>query len=408
MTAKTATRGAKPFARYALIAAIGVIALIAAGCSNPFGGSDGSDGGNADGSATGSVSVTGVQPDGEGLSAQTVFPEFSLTEVMHYRVELTNNSEAPEPDAQVVDAVDGQPDGAEFLDLVPDTWTVTIEGFGDPGGGEPTDGPKLVRGESSVVVERGQITSVEVGVELLDAEAAGDDHGSIRFTLTWPESVGTEYQDTADFIENYEITLADADDSETTFAVDPTEHEVLFNVDEQVLTIERELPAGRYFLTATLNSNKPDPYQIVARYDELWYVYANVETQNSVELTEQQFSFGGGATFTVTIEDFEDLEQFFEGAADSSVAAGSEFALSAAWDSLADDAILRWRIEGEYVEHGEQLDGLGSITIDGDALSFTPQEDAAGRTIVVTLVVELDGMLYSGAHSVTIEPATEQ
>jgi len=48
------------------------------------------------------VSVTGVQPGGRGLSAHTVFPEFSLTGVTHYRVELTNSLDAPEPGAQVV------------------------------------------------------------------------------------------------------------------------------------------------------------------------------------------------------------------------------------------------------------------------------------------------------------------
>lgn len=387
----------KASARFAVFAAVSVLALTAVGCSNPFGSSDGSGSSETD-AATGGIIV---RPS-TGVGAQTVFPDFSeedLSRVEAYTITMSAEFSDDGATDRVMDLdadEAGQPEGAEFEDLVPGAWTVTVEGFEDS---ERND--KLVQGSQSVTVERGTVKNVEVVVRPVDDEG----EGTIEFTLTWPASIGNDgYREDGEYVNGYTVTLANADNDDT---IELEDGDVSFSADERKLTIETEqtvVPAGRYYLTVALTSDASEPFNVVARYDELWHIAGNTTSTNSVELVESDLSFGGDATFTVRVENLDDLEEFFDGTADSTVKAGSTFTITPA---NTPEATYRWRVEGEFVTDGDTVPGLGTITIDedDDGLSFTPDAGHAGRTIAVTLVVETADRTFSGTHRVNIEPA---
>ncbi len=393
--------------------------LFSAACANPVGGSGGSGGADSSAGGPGSLSVSGVQPGGDGIQALTVFPDLSLSEVTHYRIELTDgpgsgSDQAPGQVQVVASDEDGQiGDPVVFEDLVPGGWTVVVEGFDgdeptlgyDAAGEEPqTDGNKLVRGEQSVDIGGGAVADVSVTVALLDNSG---ETGTWEATFNWPENAG-DYPIT-DVVTGYTWELVD-------FDMDPEDPEhVVASGDgspglDREFTIGGDVEPGRYFLTVQLKADdKPDPYTTVARYDELWYVYSNVTTAKIVSFSEDDFAFGGGAAFTVSLDGLEltDLEQFFNLGDNSTVQAGEEFTITADpedGEGPMSDVTLSWRINGSFAAHEDEIEGVGSVTIDDNSLTFVPSADQAGNVVRITLVVDDGTMAYSGTHGVRVEP----
>ncbi|MGM0675543.1 MAG: hypothetical protein ACQETQ_12685, partial [Spirochaetota bacterium] len=324
---------------HGVVAAALAVALI--GCTSPFLADEPS------GDDTGGLRISGVASG--GVSTQTVFPSFDLTDVASYEVSLSNGpSGSTEPDPVVVSSDDtGQISTAvEFEDLVPGDWTLTVEGYD----AEPVDGAipgtakKLVsNGGETISITRGEYNETTVAVELLDTDLSSDGNGDWEVDITWPATDDAfDGYETTDVVTEYDYTLTNIDtdtvvDSGSGTDTDITLDETTLAESVQVLNLGGSVPPGAYFLDVELSSENAAPYTTVARYSEIWYVYENVTTSRLLEntehvaLTESDFSFGGGASISVNIETESDLETFFEQldeSGSSEVAANTEFSVS--------------------------------------------------------------------------------
>ncbi|MFP4068521.1 MAG: hypothetical protein ACLFS5_13605 [Spirochaetaceae bacterium] len=409
-------------ARRKTVQLVGVVTAIAigfAGCTNPFT----SGAGGASGGDTGSIRIVGVSSG--SMSTQTVFPDFDLSEVASYDVQLTDGPSGSGDQSAVVEADEtGQiaGDGAMFEDLVPGEWSLQVEGYSDyDADNEESAGNKLVSGTETVTVERGTYKDITATVQLLD----GDGEGSFAATLDWSEAETADDYEIAG-VSGYSYTFTDLDD-ETTY--DDTDG-ITTDLGDSTLTIADDaLPAGTYMLEVKLTADNEPPYQTVARYSEVWYVYENVATEETITLTEDDFSYGGGAAISVSIDTLEDLENFFtelEESGVSEVASGEEFTISA---DVPEADGFTWYINGDTVDslvtaedtvniedgNGNVIGRLTGVSSADGQLSFTPEHGTdgegnidestdfpAGVVILVTLLVEQDGNVYSGSHSVEV------
>jgi hypothetical protein len=342
----------------------------------------------------GELVISSVNPEGSGLQARTVFPEFALGDVEQYTVALTNGPGSTASHSVVV-ASDGNGDFAEavtFTDLIPGPWTLSVTG-------NNSEAEVVLFGSESVFVAGGERRTFSVPVRLLEGD---DDLGRWAASYSWPsELLGEGDYDKIGAVSGYRIFIQDAATQEVT-EVSGTESQslessgisVFFAPDEQALTVTAEDQASQSFwLTVELLTDRADPFQVLARYDERWYVRGNLTSSTAVAFAESDFSFGGGANIALDLTDLDRFEEltdnyFFE-TPGSSVAAGETFSIQAAG---LENVSFGWRINGEAV-----------ADVTGDTLTMETTAAEAGQVRRITLVVTAaDGTRYSAGHSVRI------
>ncbi len=344
--------------------------------------------------SSGELTISSVRPEGSGLQARTVFPEFELGDVDSYTVALTNGPGGTTSHSVVVDA-DGSGDFAEavvFTDLIPGPWTLSVTG-------RNSDSEVVLVGTQSVFVAGGERRTFTVPVRLLDG---ADDLGRWAASYSWPEELtGDGGFDKIGSVTGYRIFIQDASTQDVTEitgtgsqSLETAGITVFFAPDAQDLTITAEDQASQSFwLTVELLTDRADPFQVLARYDERWYVRGNLTSSTAVAFAETDFSFGGGANIALDLTDLDRFEEltdnyFFE-TPGSSVAAGETFTIQAAG---LENVSFGWRINGE---------ALADAT--GDTLTMETTAAEAGQVKRITLVVTAaDGTRYSAGHSVRI------
>lgn len=370
------------------------------GCTSPFTPSSGNgpldrsgsgsdsgltDGGEQSGTGSeelGSLRINNVNPGGDGIRIATVFPGVAASDITHYRITVGSGPAGSSPQEQTVtsDGSGGLSSPVVFTDLVPGEWTVTVSGFdGEPGSG----GTEMVSGSNTVTISAGAVQSLDVPVALLsDASTTG----SWSLRLEWPAQSSPDYA-TTDVVSAVEYTT----DGGTTWQTAGTEADATILTDggdTRYVEIAGTRSPGSFFLTVRLAADKPAPYDIVARYDEMWHVFGNTTTQNTVALTESDFSYGGGTSVSVSLDLPADLSSFFSGTPASTVAAGSDFSITA---DVAGAAAYQWRVDGQ-----EQAGATS------ESFTLSTSTDEVGIVKTITLSVTVDGTTYSGTHRVRV------
>ncbi|TVQ21074.1 MAG: hypothetical protein EA383_17510 [Spirochaetaceae bacterium] len=344
--------------------------------------------------ASGELVVSSVRPEGNGLQASTVFPEFELGDVASYTVALTNGPGDTSSHSTTVNT-NGSGDFAEevaFTDLIPGRWTLSVTG-------RNSDAEVVLFGSQSVFVAGGERRSFVVPVRLLEGE---NDLGRWAATFTWPqELLGDGDFDKLGDITGYRVSIQDAVSQDVTVitgtgsqTLEGTGIAVFFAPEDQDLTITADDQTSQSFwLTVELLTDRADPFQVLARYDERWYVRGNLTSSTAVTFAESDFSFGGGATIALDLSDLDRFEEltdnyFFE-TPGSSVAAGETFTIQAAG---LDNVTFGWRMNGEAIADATS-----------NTLSIETTAAEAGQVKRITLVVTAaDGTRYSAGHSVRI------
>ena len=367
---------------------IGVTLAAAFACSNP------TIQVTSPADSAGELAISSVHPEGSGLQASTVFPEFDLSDVASYTVALTNGPGRTDPHSVVVDA-NGSGNFAEavvFTNLIPGRWTLSVTG-------RNSDSEVVLAGSQSVFVAGGERRTFTVPVRLLDG---ADDLGQWAANFSWPEELtGEGGFDKIGAVTGYRIYIQDASTQNVTEIIGTSSQSletagitVFFAPDAKDLTITAEDQASQSFwLTVELLTDRADPFQVLARYDERWYVRGNLTSSTAVAFAETDFSFGGGANIALDLTDLDRFEEltdnyFFE-TPGSSVAAGETFTIQAAG---LENVSFGWRINGE---------ALADAT--GDTLTMETTAAEAGQVKRITLVVTAaDGTRYSAGHSVRI------
>ncbi|MFP4509877.1 MAG: hypothetical protein ACLFNQ_07075 [Spirochaetaceae bacterium] len=366
-----------------------LIALAAlSACSNP------AITARASGGPTGELVVSSVQPEGNGLQASTVFPEFELDDVESYTVALTNGPGGTGSHSTTVNT-NGSGEFAEevtFTDLIPGRWTLSVTG-------RNSDTEVVIVGSRSVFVAGGERRNFVVPVRLLEGE---NDLGSWAAAFTWPkELLGEGDFDKLGDVTGYRISIQDAVSQDATAITgkdsqtfEDTGISVFFSPGEQDLTITADDQTSQSFwLTVELLTDRADPFQVLARYDERWYVRGNLRSSTAVTFAESDFSFGGAATIALDLSDLDRFEEltdnyFFE-TPGSSIAAGESFSIQAAG---LDNVTFGWRMNGEAIADATDA-----------TLSVATTEAEAGQVKRITLVVTAaDGTRYSAGHSVRV------
>ncbi|TVR74666.1 MAG: carboxypeptidase regulatory-like domain-containing protein [Spirochaetaceae bacterium] len=256
-----------------------LIVLVLGACTSPFGPSEASfhadDANLSGGQGTLLIEVHGNVSSGDSLGASTVIPHIDLTTVDAYRVTL-NGGPAGAPVPEPVEAAAG-PDGsfqgpAEINDLVPGTWSVTVEALGTRDGAVTP----LLRGiRENVPVQAGESVQVEITLE-----PPMDGTGSLAFSATWPESRGITALD-------YRIGSGGEPAHWTSLSTDQF---TVTGADVSVSVVLPELASGTYLLTLRLDAGplRADRYRAYA--EEVVYVFENMTTIAEFELVEDHFT----------------------------------------------------------------------------------------------------------------------
>lgn len=365
-----------------------LVALVSlAGCTAPF-----DPGRSVLGDLMGSLGglritrVTGTTVTGESLfGAQTALPVLDYSDVAALRFTLTDGPGDAEDRTVVVldpefDGAGNLTDPVEIADLVPGTWTLIVEGLnGDPD--QPGSGVFL-RGTTEITVSAGEFAELpSVTVQLVDDE--GD--GNWELTLEWPGEEDPDYAIT-DVVSEIAYRVEGGAWTTINAPAVPDADEIY-----RLVIGEQDWTPGDYQISVELwAGDKPAPYNVVARYDEIWRIYSNTTTRKTVALTATEFAYGGGARFTINIDLPEDLPAFFAGAPDSTVIAGSTYTIGVAEIT---GATYQWRVNLEDIPAPEGTE---------DTLVITTQEGDAGTVLTVVLVVSVEGRLYSGMHYVRV------
>lgn len=369
-----------------------VLILAVLGCTGPYS----PDGSIADqlGGILGDLGgirilgVAGSSPSGESLfTAQTALPDIAFDDIKALRITLEEGPAGTSPLTIIVadpafDANGNLESALEITDIVPGEWTLRVEALD----ANPDPGPAgvLLRGTASVSVTAGEFFELAtVTVDLVDDE--GD--GFWALTIDWPQENSPSYPIT-DVVDTVAWRVGEGE-WETVAAEDQAAGGVYSQAFGSLLApgdhlISLELRAG----------DKPQPYNTVARYDEIWRISSNVTTRKTVSFVEADFAYGGGARFNITIDLPEDLEAFFADAPDSTVPGGESYEINAA--TIQGATYYWWRVDGEEVSDGVDTTTLTIDTAEGDA----------GTVLLVVLVVEVNGRLYSGSHRVRVEAPT--
>ncbi len=420
--------------------AAGVLALVISACTGPFAlDSDQHFGG---------LRVSGVESGAMG--AQTVFPSVDFDDIAEYEIVLSDGPSGAADQEAIVEETNGGEIGAEFTDLVPGEWTIHVNAYdGDSDNG----GDRIASGSTWVDVERGTFTEISVAISPVD-DSDGD--GTWELDITWPAQDDGDYK-TTDVVTGYEFSIValgdtpdpEFDDVTESFNGSADDDLYTLSLHEELDSEDTELQAGAYFFSVELTSESASPYGTVARYDEIWYIAENrvsrrtVDTDTEVALEEEDFSFGGGTSIDIAIDNEEDFEQFFKGLDESEVEveSGEQFDVEVEIEddgaSVTPDEVV-WRINtqpldesnDDYDAEEDTLDIfddaydklVGQLTNvdtefgeDDDGLAFTPAygvdengdiddgtEFPAGVAILVTLQVEYEGLYYSDSFSVTV------
>lgn len=332
--------------------------------------------------ALGILRIGSVLPGGDGIAASSVFPDVTADAINWYSIEITNQADSAVTYSQDV-AAGGSGDIAApvvFEDVVPGDYDVVVLGFdgsiGDAGA------TQLVEGTDVVAVGAAAEASLDVSVTLISDSGVD---GSWSFTLEWPIDSGDAFPIT-DVVTSAEYSV----DGGSTWTAG-TVAEVGGN---RSLTVSGTRAPGSFQLQVRLNTDKPAPYDTVYTYVEQWHVFGNVSTSKELILSSDEFSYGGDAGITVSVDLLSDPGNFFDGVPDSTVTGGNSFVINLDQsDPLtgAAGASYAWRVDG-VTQAGET----------GTSLTLPTTVDEAGVVKLITLEVSVDGVVYSGSHRVRI------
>jgi hypothetical protein len=250
-------------------AALGVLAALIAGlaaCTNPLS-PQLSSGPKTDaaGEGTGAM-VVSVAPS--GVRPATLLPDFQLSAVETYRVSLSDGPPgAAVPGSREVAAEDSGafPGEVVFEDLVPGDWTVTVEGLDDTG-------IVVLRGEApDQNVPLGARLNVNVTLGLLETGS-----GSYELTVTWPTDQNVKAIQYRFDGGGWNVIASDS------FAD--------LGGGLSGVTIAGDLAAGSYWITVRLDMGELFDQRYRAYVDERLYVYANLQTSETIPLTASDIS----------------------------------------------------------------------------------------------------------------------
>jgi len=255
-----------------LISALALCALgLASGCSSPFGAEHSRDAQPSAASAVGGRVVVSAGSDSRSaaIGALTVFPDFETSAILSYKITLS--SDALDNLVTVVNDLDNGafPEEVQLVDVIPGTWTVTVSGYDheDP---EHENANELVRGQADdAVVTAGNTTSV--GPIPLGHLEGGE--GSYAVTVTWPTN-----QD----VQKAEYRLDDGSE-QGLWVLYEDDFEELEDGARRSMTIGDDArDAGSFWLTVRLDDGR-------TYVDELVYVYANLVSTETINLSAQDF-----------------------------------------------------------------------------------------------------------------------
>lgn len=380
--------------RYQSALAVMVAALVSLtfGCTSPFnpggGGPAGSLGDLMDHLGGIRISrVTGTETGGGSLfRTQSVLPSVAIDDVKALRITLDNGPEDADPIIHVVrdpslDENGVLADPVEITDVIPGDWTLTVEAL------DETETLVLLRGTNGITISAGEFTDLTtVTVGLVDI---ADQPGTYELTITWPSEDDPDYPIT-DVVDEVWWRIGDGPEWGGSIPVGGQNGQDAVHGIELINTLS---PGNHMFTVELRAAGKPEPYSVVARYDEIWRIASNAKTIGRVDFTAQDFAYGGGARIGVNIDLPDDLETFFQGTPDSTVIAGESYIIDAA--TIGSVTTLQWRVDGEEVKAGPPGDA-GTLTIE-------TSEGEAGKVLLIVLVVtDTDGNVYSGAHRVRI------
>ncbi|MFO8044147.1 MAG: hypothetical protein R6U25_13165, partial [Alkalispirochaeta sp.] len=365
---------------------LGVIAVLSA-CTAPYAPPGGLSDVLGDRGGLRFSRLDGTLSSGESVfSAQTALPQMSYDEIAVLRILLQDGPDGSDPRDVTIQDPEIDSSGLlatpiEIEDLIPGEWTLIVEAWN----AQPdSDGAGVIlRGSSDITIDAGTFADANgVVVEPVDT----GDSGAWEFTVTWPEESTATYPLT-DVVDEIAYRVDDGA-WQTVAAVDSAAD----GVYEQTIG-EVDVAPGTYQIAVELRATtKAAPYDVVARYDSIYRVYSNITTRLTENLTSDDFAYGGGARLEISIELPQDLEGFFADAPESSVIAGEPYTIDAG--TLGDSTVdsYTWRVDFAEVASGP----------DETTLEITPDPDQAGQVLLIVLVVEVDGSLYSGEHRVRI------
>lgn len=365
---------------------LGVIAVLSA-CTAPYAPPGGLSDVLGDRGGLRFSRLDGTLSSGESVfSAQTALPQMSYDEIAVLRILLQDGPDGSDPRDVTIQDPEIDSSGLlatpiEIEDLIPGEWTLIVEAWN----AQPdSDGAGVIlRGSSTITVAAGTYADADgVVVEPVDT----GDTGAWEFTVTWPEESTPTYPLT-DVVDEIAYRVDDGA-WQTVAAVDSTTN----GVYEQTIG-EVDVAPGTYQIAVELRATtKAAPYDVVARYDSIYRVYSNITTRVTENLTSDDFAYGGGAQLEISIELPQDLEGFFEQAPESSVIAGETYTIDAGGLGGSTVDSYTWRVDFAEVASGSNE----------TALEIATTADQAGQVLLIVLVVEVDGSLYSGEHRVRI------
>lgn len=393
------SRSGMPVTTAAILLFLLVLLLSACGGGGGGGGAGAEDPDDVTGDPTappgtefGSLRLTSVQA---GFSALEILPdEEQLRDIDLFEIELTG----PGLSQSASVAGNGAGDIATpvvFADLVPGTWTITVDGYRQEHGAAVL----IVSGVASVEVAAGVEATAGVSVETYSDESLP---GSWELTIRWPLEVTLESGTPEEHTVPADVTAARyqtwEEDGSAGAGGTLDGEAIVVEGESGSVTIGGTRPPGRFDLRVILESGT-FPERLV--HEGRWRVFSNIGTVVTEELSPQVFESGGGTTgITVSVAVPQDLHQFFEGIPESTVDMRDTFTITAdvAGVDPGEDS-YRWRLDGGTVPADVGSQGTRyTMPAAGD-----PEVDIPPGTVrTITLEVRVNGVWYSGSHRVRI------
>ncbi len=321
-----------------LLPALLVLAVLLTGCNLA----------NPSDESFGSVTINvpgGAVPKGTGSSL--------VTEIESYEITLTKDSYTK---TQTVTKADPS---ATFSDLVPGTWSVTVDGYN-------VDEVKIAVGTTSVLIEAGKTSSVTIHM------APADGSGTLKVEVSWTDNLVD--------VDNVTITV-----NATLLGSGEGPVSVTMNKDQDSAAGEITLAKGTYLIEATFsdstnsyNDGRVDVVQILANGD-----------------TNAEFYFPlavGGLQIGIQDPDFSMLDLSIAGLGESPfVAVGSTVTLVVSGAQTPESY--------QWYKNGQKLVGETSATL---VVSVDAYD-----TYSYTCLVEADGKFDSATVEFTGVAKTE-
>ena len=356
-------------------------ALFVLGCTNPFGMPEAGES-----SDRGSVAFS-VDAGASGLGAQTIFPDFSMSQIESYRVTLTDGP-ASDVTQVVSDLEDGTfPADFEMNDIVPGSWNVRVEAFDEQ---DPDNAPgPLVRGvKNDVLIEAGARTNVgSIALRYLDdCEDVDCNPGFVDLTVTWPAEEDVDR--VAFFIEDFDggdvESLSDdrfTDENgrlkRTLDVAEDLDSDADTNDENRYVTSffedNTEIDAGWYWVSIRFERDgdpDDDEDRDTSAYmvHELVYVRPNVATAASIDIDDIPLEVRYAEEVEETVEeavndpdndDFDVDDEFgfvFQGAGNTT--------LEVDVGDINDDIYLLFKVRNEYTGNNSPSDGSAADRFD--------------------------------------------